>query len=93
MSIFKGQSLLDIVLDTGIPVSGTDRLSIIYIKPSGYKGEWLGVPEGTTFIKYVVVGSELDEIGTWKLQSMVVNSSGVGFGNPTNMVVVPTLLG
>lgn len=92
MAVFKGQSALDIILDTEIPLANSRKLSILYIKPNGEKGEWVGVQEGSTSIKYSVAKRDLDQSGLWKLQSVVINSAGRRvFGEIVNLTVLPTL--
>jgi len=94
MSIFKNQSKIDIILDTEIPVAGSRRMSILFTKPSGLKGEWLAEQDGATTIKYSVVDDTvLNEVGRWKLQSMIIDSEGkVGFGSQVSIDIRPTLI-
>lgn len=74
MSIFKAQTLLTITLDCGQDISTASSLLIHFVKPLTLTaGSWTAVASGTNSIKYVIVDSaDLDESGTWQVQSHVV---------------------
>lgn len=80
MSVFKEQTLLDIVLDTKIDLTGASALEIHYKKPSGAEGSWTGVQFETTKIKYSLTAGNIDESDEWRMQTAVTISGRTGWG-------------
>lgn len=80
-NLFNTQSLLDLVLDTNIDLSSATSKFIHYEKPSGTDGSWTGVLEGTTSIRYSVQPGDIDEVGTWRFQTVVVIGGRTGYGD------------
>lgn len=73
ITVFKGQSLLEIHLDTAYDLSVAQELRIYYKKPDETVGYWTGEIEATTKIKYVIPNATtIDQSGTWKFQSAVI---------------------
>jgi len=90
--VVENQTFLDIILDTRQDISTGTVFRILYEKPDNTSGQWTAVLEGTTKVKYAVANaSDLDQTGTWKLQSYVEIGGDVAYGQPTNMVVLPKL--
>jgi hypothetical protein len=83
MSLFKDQTLLDIILDTKITLTGASTTDIHYKKPSGAEGNWVGVvdPANAKNIKYAVTTGDIDETGPYKLQAVVVIGGRTGYGD------------
>lgn len=80
MAIHKGQSLLTIELDTGYDISSATSAKILYQKPDGTTGEFVGSVSDTTKISYSVADGDLDQSGTWIMQAYVEISSRKGYG-------------
>lgn len=91
MPVFKDQYLLTIELDTGYDISAATSVKILYQKPGGTKGEWVGSVSDTTKITYSVQEGDLDTAGTWILQAYAVVGSKVGYGAYAYMDVDPNL--
>ena len=88
-SIFKGQTLLSIVLDTNIDLTTADNLKILYTKPSGATGSWIGMETNTTKVKYTIADEDqLDEVGDWTFQAFAEFAGQEGYGA---LVVEPVL--
>jgi len=66
--VFKGQSLLEIRLDTKYSLSGASNFKILYVKPDGTKGEWTGNVSGTEIV-YQVAANDIDMPGNWQVQA------------------------
>lgn len=92
MSIFKGQTLLTITLDAGQNITAASTLEIDFIKPSQLNGTWTATASGTNSLRYEIVSGDIDESGTWKLQSSVTISGKVAKGVIVNMEVLETLV-
>jgi hypothetical protein len=71
MAIYKEQNNLTIQLDAGIDVDAASVKKILYEKPSGTKGFWTAT-SSANILSYPLAGSDIDESGTWKLQSFAV---------------------
>ena len=80
MAIHVNQSLLTIKLDTVFDISAATSLKILYKKPDETTGEWIGYLSGTTLVAYDVLDGDLDQAGTWQLQSYVVVGGDKGYG-------------
>jgi len=79
--IFKGQTLLSIILDTNIDLTAADDLKILFERPSGAVGSWPGTLSGTTKIKYTIAAeSDLDEVGDWTFQTFAKFATSEGYG-------------
>lgn len=86
MAVFETQSLIDLILNTGIDISAATVLAIHYQKPSGIDGLFSGTLEGTQKIKYQAQVGDFDEIGTWQFQSVVTLGGRVGLGGIVKIV-------
>ena len=86
MSIYKGQSLLQIVLDVGLDLSTATNQKVLYRKPSGVKGEWNAVKSGTT-LTYDIADGDLNESGEWMIQAYFEQSGKKAFGELTKLKV------
>lgn len=92
MAVFKGQSLLDIILDTEIPLVNNRKLSIKYLKPNGERGEWPGTKEGDTSVKYSIGNRDLDQAGLWRIQAAVITADWKrGYGEIVDLNVLSPL--
>jgi hypothetical protein len=90
--IFKGQTALEIILDTQLETSDMASVSesrIYYKKPSGVSGYWAAsIVEGTSKIKYLVPTSEtIDEIGAWSFWSWVKLPIGEARGEAVKEII------
>jgi hypothetical protein len=90
MSIYKGQSLIKITLETGQDLTEASAVKILYKKPDGTKGSWTATTNGTA-IEYNVVSGNIDQEGSWQLQSEITISGRTGYGQVTMMKVEPPL--
>lgn len=81
-NVFKGQSYLDIYLDTKIDISGASEVRVLYEKPDGTSGNWVAVVDDTTKVKYAVQPGDIDQDGTWKFQAYALIAGRVALGNP-----------
>lgn len=91
MSIFKGQTLLTITLNTGQDISAGSTFEIHYIKPSQARGAWTASLSGLNSIQYSIQSGDIDESGAWKIQSHVVISGNEVKGEIVNMRVLEPL--
>ena len=90
MKIYKNQSLIKIVLETGIAsLSGATTLQILYKKPDGTSGNWTATANGTA-LEYNVQNNDIDQDGNWQLQAYVVIGGRNGYGEKTTLRVDPT---
>lgn len=89
MSIYKGQSLVKITLETGQDLTGA-TCKILYKKPDGTKGNWTGTVNGTA-IEYLVQSGNIDQDGPWTLQSEITIAGRTGYGQTTIMKVEPAI--
>lgn len=76
---FKGQGNLTISLDTGLTLTAASNLKILYIKPDGTNGEWAATASGTKVEKNLS-NTDIDQAGTWQLQSYIEISGEKGYG-------------
>jgi len=91
MSIFNGQSLLTIELDTSYDISAATSAKILYKKPDGTTGEFVGVVSDTTKVSYTVDVGDIDQDGTWVMQALVVIGGLSGYGNKAFVTVESSL--
>ena len=85
--IFLNDVGTEIILDTRVDISAATTANILYTKPDGTTGTWVGVVYDTTKVKYTVVTDDLDVTGDWKLQVSVVLPSWSGRGEYAQMAV------
>jgi hypothetical protein len=83
---FKGQTLLQIQLDTGLDLSTATELKILYKKPDGTVGEWVGVDSSTNIV-YDFEDGDIDLEGTWRLQSYALIGGRVAYGDYVYLTV------
>lgn len=80
MPIFETQTLFDLILDTNVDLSSATTTNIKYTKPDGSEGTFTGIAYDTTKVKYEVQTNDLDDIGVWKFQTVVVIGGRTGYG-------------
>jgi hypothetical protein len=85
--LFRGQTYVELVLDTGNDLTGTTNHKILAKKQDGSKVEWSATPVGTT-IKYEVQPTDLDQVGKLEIQAYYEVSGRKAFGK---VVVVQIL--
>lgn len=68
MKIFKDQSILEIVLETGVSVDGADVAKILVVKPGNEKTQWNAVKDGTK-LNYTVQEGDLNKVGAYQVQA------------------------
>lgn len=90
MSIYKGQSLVKIILETGQSLSAATLTEILYKKPDGAKGSWTATVNGTA-LEYNVQAGDLDQEGIWSLQSKIVIAGRTGLGKTTQLKIDPSI--
>ncbi len=91
MSIFVSQTLLTLQLDTGIDITTSTVQKILYQKPTGVKGEFTATVADTTKVSYNVQANDLDQAGTWIMQSFVTLGGVDGYGDKVYITVEPNL--
>ena len=84
---------LRIVLDCDEDISTQTDLRVYYKTPSGTVAYWDGVLgtdelivdgvtyEANTYMYYITVADDLDEVGDWQLQGYVVMTGFTGYGS------------
>ena len=87
MAIFKDQGLLTIELDTGYDITSATSAKILYQKPDGTTGEFVGAASDTTKISYSLVDGDIDQAGTWIFQSFVTIGGRNGYGGKAYVAV------
>lgn len=85
--IRKGDIGTTISLDTGISIAASESQEIHYRKPSGTKGSWDAEKGSGNIIYYVTKEDDIDEHGTWILQSFVKFNNGEWRGEKVEMEV------
>jgi hypothetical protein len=83
---FNGQSLLDITLETGYDLSLASTKKICYKSPSGKTGSWDATASGTK-LTYSVQEGDINEPGTWKLQSYIIVSGRDAHGSIVQILI------
>jgi hypothetical protein len=81
MSVFVGQSNLQLKLDTGISLAGATSMKILWTDPNGNNGEWIVNSIDTTKLVYSIGAEDVSTPGTWKFQAYVVNGGPTAYGN------------
>ena len=88
----------DILLDCGVSISDAVVQQIKYRKPDAVtSGSWTGslyssysesaVAVGTYFVKYTTVVGDLNQSGTWKLQSYIATATGTWWGETVDAII------
>lgn len=89
--IYKGQTKLEIILNTSLDLTGVSTSLIKYRKPSGETGEWVASIVDTVkgIIRYIVQSStDIDETGLWVLWAHVTYPDTTTIiGKPTEIFV------
>jgi hypothetical protein len=67
MSVYNGQGLLKISLETGQDLTDATSPKVLFEKPDRTKGEWTGTVSGTK-IEYAVQANDIDQKGIWRFQ-------------------------
>lgn len=80
MPIFESQTLFDLILDTNVNLSSATTTNIKYTKPDGTQGTFSGTAYETTKVKYEVQANDLNAVGVWKFQAVVVIGGRIGYG-------------
>ena len=76
--IYEGQVGVRIELETSSDLSGATTTEIMYKKPSGEKGAWPAIVDGTKIYYVTTDAGDLDKRGVLQVQAHV---SGVGFNS------------
>lgn len=77
--VFNGQSLLELQLDTKYALSTATNPKVLYKKPDGTEGSWIGTIVGT-IIKYQLGNNDIDMAGIWQFQAYFEISGRKAFG-------------
>lgn len=89
--VYKGQTALQVRLNTGISLHNALECRIKYKKPNGTQGYWIAERDtSTTYSIFYNVESEntLDIAGTWTLWSYIIFNDGKEApGAPVSMTV------
>jgi hypothetical protein len=88
METFVGD-VIDIIVRTGITLTGASDLLIKYRKPDGTTGAWVSTIVGgnPTYMHYETVAGDLDQNGVWQLQAYAAFGADVGNGKIVNVRV------
>lgn len=79
-SVFVGQSLFEIRLDTKRDLTGISIAKIQYIKPDKSVGAWDATIEGTELV-YQVQTNDIDQVGPWDFRAYIEDVTGrKGYG-------------
>lgn len=92
MNVFIGQTLLTICLDTGYDLTPASEVKILYVKPSGEKGDFTAAVSDTTKILYNVEAGDIDVSGVWTLQAYAEIGGKIGLGTKTSLRVKRSIL-
>ena len=79
MALYKNQSNLAVELDAVMDVDAASVKQILYEKPSGVKGAWTAT-SNVNILSYQLTDADIDEVGTWKLQSYVEMGAQKAYG-------------
>jgi hypothetical protein len=87
---FKGQSLLEISLETGYDLTTVDVKKILFKKPSEAEGEYTTNitavagenPAVLSKVKYEFQAGDIDEDGTWEFRSYIEVAGRTAEGQP-----------
>jgi hypothetical protein len=88
METFVGD-VIDIIVQTGITLTGATDLLIKYRKPDGTTGAWVSTIVGgaVTYMHYETIKGDLDQNGVWQLQAYAEFGATVGNGKIVNVRV------
>ena len=75
--LFKGQTIT-LSLDTDVDLTGYDGV-ILYKKPNGVSGEWIG-SISTDTISYDISEGDIDVSGVWEVQAKATKDEERKFG-------------
>lgn len=87
----KDQAYADVLLLTSADISTGTAFEVLYQKPSGVKGSWVGVLDGTKNIRYDIQAGDLNEQGNWGIQAKVTINAEVTYGKISRMQVTANL--
>jgi hypothetical protein len=96
MSIFQGQGLMQLKLETGIDLSSASSKAILYKKPDGTSGTWAvsttetGVATNSILV-YTMSNSDFDLSGVWTFQAYAVIGGKNGYGEYIQKEIKPKL--
>jgi len=80
MSVFVGQTLLELIAETGYAsIASATTKRIAYRKPNGVEGYWTATVVGTT-LTYNLVAGDIDIKGVWYFWAYWVIGGKVGEG-------------
>jgi len=80
MAVYNEQTMFKLTLNTHIDLTGATVTDIKYVKPNGVTGEWNGTVVEGTKIEYQVTHGDLDDVGLWKFQAVVIRNGETGLG-------------
>lgn len=74
MIVYKNDSDVQIILETGQTITGASVMRIKYRRPDGVASYWTATESGTTAITYTTDEDDLCVAGDWQLQAYVENT-------------------
>ena len=86
MGVHVGDIGTRIVLDTNVSLATATVKKILAFSPNRIKHEWLAAIESTTLV-YELADGNVNEIGTWLLQTYVEMTDWSGYGDVVEMPV------
>ena len=91
MQLFVDGYGIELLVDTGIDLTGADEVKILYKKPNNQHGEWVGEVNDTTKIKYILAPGDVDVHGIWYIQSYAKFSDSELYGEKVPVEVLEHL--
>jgi len=85
-ALYKNQ-IAAIVLKCGIDVTAAQNPKIAVEKPDGSTTEWNATVNDATSLVYTTTGSDLDQVGDYKLQTLPDLPSGYARGRAVGLTV------
>jgi hypothetical protein len=76
----------------GCDISDANLTQLIYQKPNGNKGTWVGSIVENSYIAYTLQTGDIDIVGHWKLQAYVETLSGKWYGDIASFIVQDRLI-
>lgn len=85
--VYVGDVGTVLLVDTCVDITLATSAKLKVRKPDGTLVEWAGAVYDTTKIRYATVTNDLDQAGSYRIQSYVVMPSGTWRGNTATLVV------
>ena len=87
MSIFFQDVGIKIAVETNFSLSQATTVALLYRTPSGRNGQWNGDVINGTQILYTTQPGDLNEVGLWTIQPLVITPTESLRGEPRQLKV------